>query len=184
MRDVFYNREWDYLFVKCGEGKPDRSLDENGATLLYRGDEFLGANIAHPKGIKLQDGLNVRLSSKDEEALKGYLGAHYQSPEPSNFVYAKVVFKEEHPLYERKSILTLDAGKRLSTVTGYQNVEVGDSIAILLPGPRMDGTYFAPRVEKNIAIDCEVCSPKDLRRGDDGTKAYIGNDEEAGKPVF
>lgn len=34
MRDVFYNREWDYLFVKCGEGKPDRSLDENGATLL------------------------------------------------------------------------------------------------------------------------------------------------------
>ena len=184
MRDVFYNREWDYLFVKCGEGKPDRSLDENGATLLFHGDEFLGANIAHPKGIELQDGLNVRLSSKDEEVLKGYLGAHYESPEPTNFVYAKVVSKEEHPLYERKSILTLDAGRRLSTVTGYQNVEVGDLIAILLPGPRMDGTYFAPRVEKNIAIDCEVCSPKDLRQGDDGTKAYIGNDEEAGKPVF
>ena len=35
----------------------------------------------------------------------------------------------------------------------------------------MDGTYFAPRVEKNIAIDCEVCSPKDLRQGDDGTDA-------------
>ena len=152
MRDVFYNREWDYLFVKCGEGKPDRSLDENGATLLFHGDEFLGANIAHPKGI--------------------------------NFVYAKVVSKEEHPLYERKSILTLDAGRRLSTVTGYQNVEVGDLIAILLPGPRMDGTYFAPRVEKNIAIDCEVCSPKDLRQGDDGTKAYIGRDKEAGQPVF
>ena len=184
MRDVFYNREWDYLFVKCGEGKPDRSLDENGATLLFHGDEFLGANIAHPKGIELQEGLNVRLSDKDEEALKGYLGEHYQSPEPTNFVYAKVVSKEEHPLYERKSILTLHAGKRLSTVTGYQNVEVGDSIAILLPGPRMDGTYFALRVEKNIAIDCEVCSPKDLRQGDDGTKAYIGNGEEAGKPVF
>ena len=170
MRDVFYNREWDYLFVKCGEGKPDRSLDENGATLLFHGDEFLGANIAHPKGMELQDGLNVRLSDKDEEALKGYLGAHYES--------------EEHPLYERKSILTLDAGRRLSTVTGYQNVEVGDLIAILLPGPRMDGTYFAPRVEKNIAIDCEVCSPKDLRQGDDGTKAYIGRDKEAGQPVF
>lgn len=184
MRDVFYNREWDYLFVKCGEGKPDRSLQENGATLLFHGEEFLGANIAHPQGMELQDGLNVRLSDKDEDALKGYLGAHYKDAEPTNFVYAKVLSKEEHPLYERKSILTLDDGKRLSTVTGYQNVEVGDYIAILLPGPRIDGTYFAPRVEKNIAIDCEVCSEKDLRLGDDGTKAYIGKDKEAGQPVF
>lgn len=184
MRDVFYNREWDYLFVKCGEGKPDRSIEENGATLLFHGEEFLGANIAHPQGMELCEGLNVRLSSKDEEALKGYLGTHYRGAEPTNFVYAKLLSKEEHPLYERKSILTLDAGKRLSTVTGYQNVEVGDYIAVLLPGPRMDGTYFAPRVEKNIAIDCEVCSEKDLRLGEDITKAYIGKDKEAGQPVF
>ena len=90
-----------------------------------------------------------------------------------------MVFKEEHPLYERKSILTLDAGKRLSTVTGYQNVEVGDYIAILLPGPRMDGTYFAPRVEKNIAIDCEVCSPKDLRLGGRRHRRYLKTHRKA-----
>lgn len=195
MKAVFYNSSLDEAFLADSSlslTKPKETKDlGDGLFVLLDADNPIGFNLKHPKehGVMLSDGLNPVLESKSKAALekllssKGYAGLGYG--ESSSFIVAKIIKEEEHPVFESSRILTLSIeGKTLSTVTRYANCHVGDKIVIKAEGYRFDGTVFEPRVEKNIPIDCEVCSPLELRKSEEGKQAYIEYSKEEGEDFF
>lgn len=195
MKSVFYNSSLDEAFLADSSlslAKPKEIKDlSDGLFVLLDGDKAIGFNLKHPSehGLDLAEGLNPVLKGDNKAALekllssKGYAGLGYG--ESSRFLVAKITKEEEHPVYESSRILTLSiGGKTLSTVTRYANCHVGDKIVVKTEGYRFDGTVFEARVEKNIPIECEVCSPFELKASDEGKQAYIENSKEEGEDYF
>ena len=195
MKSVFYNSSLDEAFLADSSlslTKPKEIKDlGDGLFALLDGDKAIGFNLKHPKehGLELSDGLNPVLKGDNKATLeklllsKGYAGLGYG--ESSHFLVAKITKEEEHPVFESSRILTLSiGGKTLSTVTRYANCHVGDKIVVKTEGYRFDGTVFEARVEKNIPIECEVCSPLELRLSEEGKKAHIEYSKEEGEDFF
>ena len=189
MYRLFYNHEnvGDVLFVVIDPNAyPDHKEEKGEVVALYKGEELVGINlfgfgktakikasgmIVSPEDV-LIDVINAKLVAAGLEAL----------PYTRRTLYtvAKVTAKEEHPLDEKSSILTLDLGdKTLSTVTRYQNVEVGSHIVVAEDGCiKFDGRPFEKKVVKNIPIDCEVCCAADLHVGEEFKEAFLVDKKE------
>ncbi len=195
MYRLFYNHEnvGDVLFIVIDpERYPDHVKKVGEVTALYQGEDLVGINlfdfgktakikasgmIVAPEDI-LVDVINDKLVNAGLEKLPY---CH-----ETGYVVAEVVGKEEHPLDERSNILTLKIKeKTLSTVSRYQNIEIGSRIVVVTDGVmRFDGTAFHTKVVKNIPIDCEVCCEKDLRIGEEFKAAFLVADKEPGADFF
>ena len=164
---------------------PDNVEVVEDVAKLTREGRLIGYNLFHldlgrpfgmiPAPTKELDIINERLTKSGFEPIS--------KPESSGYVIREIKTKEEHPLDERSSILTLDDGS--STVTRYPNVEPGKCIVVVTDGTmKFDGTTFNKKVVKNIPIDVEVCSPSDLRLSDDFKSAYLIVDKAPGEDFF
>lgn len=148
------------------EAVPTATKQVGNAIALYQGDKLVGLNVF---GIveKFYTGLNP-LPSEDQLSIlnkaMAALGLPALNVSDSGFHVATVVNKEEHPLDERKHILTVKEGeKTFTTTTRYANIEIGSKIVVLHDSFfRHDGTAFHASVIRNIPQDVEVCSYADL----------------------
>ena len=183
----------DILFLVIDpESYPDKVEKKDDVVALYKEGKLVGINfLSIGKTMKVRaEGMIVFPDDKvidvlnDKLALAGLEKLPYVRD--SGYKVALIEKKEEHPLDERMSILTLSIGeKKLSTVTRYANIEEGDKIVIALDGClRFDGSAFHARVERNIPIEAEVCSEADLRLGEESKKALVVSDKEAGEDYF
>ncbi len=187
---IFYNPSLDCLFLTdSASSKPEKTVKAGDLTVLLKGEEVIGYNLFNPQshGIKPVEGYNALLEGYDKLAGLAQAAGYPINNEPTGSEYTVCLIEstEEHPLYENARILYLSDGKRkLTTVTRYQNCQKGDRIVVKTGGYRLDGTIFNPRVEKNIAIDGEVCSPFDLKIGEESKAAYIEKAKKEGEDYF
>ena len=188
-----YKTNGDILFlVYEPESYPDKVVPHGDIIALYKEDRLVGVNFLHiGKTMKIHaDGMIVTPEDKMVEVLSSMLvNAGLPSLPPctdSGYVVAKVTKIEEHPLNEKLSILTLDIKSSiLTTVTRYSNFKEGDHIVVAKDGClRFDGSAFHARKEKNIPIEAELCSEKDLRLGEEDKKVVIANDLPYGLDYF
>ncbi|MCR5079262.1 MAG: DUF4479 domain-containing protein [Bacilli bacterium] len=195
MYRLYYNHKTngDILFlVYEPESYPDRVEQRDDIVALYKEDRLIGVNFLHiGKIMKIRaDGMIVTPEDKMVEVLSSMMeNAGLPSLPPctdSGYVVAKVLKIEEHPLNEKLSILTLDIKeKTLTTVTRYNNFKEGDHVVIAKDNClRFDGSAFHARVERNIPIECELCSEKDLRLGEEDKKAIVANELSFGMDFF
>lgn len=183
-----YQTNGDVLFIETEPSLYPDSVKKNGdVALLYNGNTLVGVNLfniskvvkIHASGMivtppsVLIDAINPLLENSGAPALPYCLDSGYRVLSISSL--------EEHPLDEKAHIVTLSDGSHTySTVSHYQNLQVSDLVVALLDGCiRFDGTLFKKNVQKNIPIDVEICSSKDLEVGDDVTSAYKPNHGEA-----
>ena len=195
MYRLYYNHEnvGDVLFIVIdGKAYPDRTVVKGEVTALYQGDRLVGINLFDfGKTAKIKatgmivapndaliDVINSKLENAGLEKLPYCTSTGYQIGE--------VVGKEEHPLDEKSNILTIKVGeKTLTTVSRYQNIEVGSKIVVVTDGVlKFDGTAFAKKVVKNIPIECEVCCEKDLHIGEEFKKAFLVTEKASGADFF
>ena len=168
---------------------PDKVTKVGNVVKLEKGGALVGYNLFN---IELDETMGMVVNPKEaslakvNEELSKAGFAPLDAPKDSLYHVVKVVKKEEHPLDERSSILTLDdGGKTLSTVTRYQNISEGDKIVVALDlCQKFDGTLFNKKVVRNIPIEAEVCSPADLRLGEESRAAYIENNLQEGQDFF
>lgn len=195
MYHLFYNHEHvgDVLFIVL---QPNAYPDDNkvcgDVNALYKEGQLIGINIFNfgktakikasgmfiaPNDVLL-DVINDKLVNAGLEKLP-YC-------RDSGFKVAEVTLLEEHPLDERLRIVTLKVGENtLSTVSRYQNIEVGSKVVIVTDGAmKFDGTTFEKKVSRNIPIDCEICSPSDLRLSDEFKAAYLEEKKASGDDFF
>lgn len=195
MSALFYNYKTngDILFlVNEPESYPDKVVTKGDVVALYKGETLVGVNFLNiGKVCKIHaDGLIVPVDDKLVDVvnclLEGAMLAKLDYFASSGYKVGKVTKIEEHPLDEKKRILTLDlGGSTLSTVTRYSNFSVGDNLVLVTDGTiKFDGTKFTKRIERNIPIDAEVCSGNDLKVNDDFKSAFLANDLEAGDDFF
>ena len=160
---------------------PDSSKKEGDVVALYHGDERIGINFLNiSKTMKIKangmipvvneamlEVINHMLVNVGEDSLPPCLS--------SGYLIAEVASLEEHPLDEKKRIVHLHAGdKSLDTVTRYSNVGVASRVVVALDHClKADGTEFLAHSERNIPIDCEICSEKDLRLGEENKLAFL-----------
>ena len=195
MYRLFYNHEsvGDVLFVVlCPDRYPDRVENKGEVVALYQGDDLVGINlfdfgktckikasgmIVAPEDI-LIDIINDKLVNAGLEKLP-YC-------RDTGFTVGEITNLEEHPLDEHSHIVTLKVKeKTLTTVSRYQNLEIGSKIVVVTDGAmKFDGTQFKAKVVKNIPIECEVCCEKDLHIGDEFKLAFIPEGKEAGQDFF
>lgn len=183
----------DTLFlVKEPESYPDKVEEHGDVIALYKEGRLVGVNFLHiGKTMKIHaEGMIVTPENVVIDVLNALLTGAGLEPLPycedSYYVVGKVLKKEEHPIDERLSILTVDIGnKTVSTITRYSNVGEGDHIVLAKDGClRFDGSQFHARVERNIPIDAEVCSEADLRLGEEGKKALLAQELPVGMDFF
>ncbi|MCF0113632.1 MAG: hypothetical protein HUJ60_06645 [Bacilli bacterium] len=171
---------------------PDKVVENDNLVLLYREGALVGANLFCPKAIfpELKAGMiplpcaeflkqfNILLTESGAPALP--------SPENSGYLVAGITNLEEHPLDEKQSIVTLSLGaKSLITTTRYANLEIGARVVIAVDGCiKFDGQQVKATVIRNINKDAEICSPFDLRIGDESKKAYIETIKQPGEDFF
>lgn len=195
MYRLFYNPKTlgDVLFVLVRpSSKPDFTKKSGDIAALYEGNELVGINLFEAsKHVELsENGVIFAPSATLIESLNKCLveaGIEPLSPSmDSGYKVAKVLSIEEHPLDERLSILTLDLGEeKLSTVTRYSNYALGSLLVACVSGSiRKDGTIFEKKIEKNIPIECELCSETDLNKGDDYKNAFIVEGLNPGDDYF
>ena len=196
MERLFYQREsiGDILLLLIDpEARVDEVKRNGDVALLYSKGKLVGANLFHFSEI-------VKIKAKgmivdpDDELLKVVnhmlknAGEAFQLSHvtDSGYLVAEVLKIDEHPLDEKARILELKAGERkLSTVTRYQNFKVGDHIVVAKDGCiQYDGSVFHAHTSKNIAIDCAVCSAKELRIGEEDKAAFLASDSEPGADFF
>ncbi len=195
MYRFFYNPEnvGDVLFVVFDpETIPNKVDEHEGLTALYRDGTLVGVNIF---GVKEEFGLREKgMIVKIPETLLAKVNEKFSKNgikpleinENSGYLVAEVTKLEEHPLDERSNIVTLDiAGKELTTVSRYANLRPGLRIVVAIDGCiKFDGTAFHKKVVRNIPIECEVCSPFDLRVGEEGKAAFEVADKPSGTDFF
>ena len=195
MYRLFYNHEnvGDVLFIVIKPGDyPDKTETKGEVTALFKDGELVGYNLFDfGKTVKIKaSGMIVTPDDllldviNDKLANAGFEKLPYCRE--SGYVCAEVTAKEEHPLDEQSSILTLNAGETtLSTVTRYQNIDVGTHIVVALDGCiKFDGTTFSKKIVKNIPIECEVCSGKDLHVNEDFKSAQLVPELAPGADFF
>ncbi len=160
---------------------PDRVKKAGDVASLYHGSERVGINflnISNTMKVKA-NGMIPMLSEPLLEVVNHMLINAGEEPLPpcesSYYKIAEVTSVEEHPLDEKKKIVHLNLGaKNLDTVTRYSNVVPGSKIVVAIDYClKADGTEFLAHTERNIPIDCEICSPKDLRLGEEDKLAFL-----------
>ena len=183
----------DVLFIVFDpEAIPNRVEEHEGLTVLYRDETLVGVNLfgaieefgIREKGmiVKIGESILTRVNQKLSS-----IGLKTLENDPnSGYIVAKVLRLEEHPLDERCNIVTLDlGGKELTTVSRYANLKEGLLIVVAIDGCiKFDGTAFHKKVVRNIPIECEVCSPFDLRVGEEGKAAFEVQNKAAGDDFF
>ena len=184
MYRFYYNRATGGDVLYCiidPSSYPDKVNKAGDVAALYHGQERVGINFLNiSKTIKIKaSGMIPLVSEPLLEVVNHMLLNAGEGPLPaqenSGYAIAKVLSTEEHPLDEKKKIVHLDLGdKKLDTVTRYSNVVEGASIVVALDHCfKADGTEFLAHSERNIPIDCEVCSEKDLRLGEESKLAFL-----------
>ncbi len=160
---------------------PDHVKKAGDVASLYHGSERVGINflnISNTMKVKA-NGMIPMLSEPLLEVVNHMLINAGEEPLPpcesSCYEIAEVTSVEEHPLDEKKKIVHLNLGaKNLDTVTRYSNVVAGSKIVVAIDHClKADGTEFLAHTERNIPIDCEICSPKDLRLGEEDKLAFL-----------
>ena len=183
----------DVLFaVFDPETIPNRVEEREGVTALYRDETLVGINFF---GAVEEFGLNQKgmivkicddLLSKVNEKLASVGLKSLEKNLDSGYIVAKVTALEEHPLDERSNIVTLDlGGKTLTTVSRYANLKEGLLIVVAVDGCiKFDGMAFHKKTVRNIPIECEVCSPFDLRVGEESKAAFEVQNKLPGEDFF
>ncbi len=189
-----YKTNGDILFLVIDPlAYPDEVKEKDDVVCLYSKGELIGINfLSIGKKVKIHaEGMIVNPLDEVIDILNNVLkNASFDIVLPyvrnSFYKIARIEKKEEHPLNERMSILTLNLGdKTLSTVTRYQNVNEGDKVLVALDNClRYDGSIFKARVERNIPIECELCSEKDVRLGEESKAALIIDKGNPGEDFF
>ena len=195
MYRFFYNPDnvGDVLFVVVDpEAIPNKVVEHDGLTALYRDDVLVGANLfgvgeafgLMEKGMIVKIDENVICNVNELFSKNGL--APLEKNVDSGYLVAEVTKLEEHPLDERCNIVTLNlGGKELTTVSRYANLEVGLRIVVAIDGCiKFDGTAFHKKIVRNIPIECEVCSPFDLRLSEEGKSAFVVTDKAPGEDFF
>ena len=187
---IFYNPSLDCLFLTdSASSKPEKTVKAGDLTVLLKEGKAIGYNLFNPRSYLINpvDGFNAKIEGYDKFAELAKEAGYpiEKAPTGSEYTVCLIESSEEHPLYENARILYLNDGqKKLTTVTRYQNCQKGDRIVVKTGGYRLDGTIFSPKVEKNIAIDGEVCSPFDLKIGEESKAAYIEKAKKEGEDYF
>ena len=158
---------------------PNKAKSNDGVTYLFRDNKLIGINFFNVELSTTSIGLEKKPSKELIDQINSYLTKEgldkldYVSN--SSFLVFEVERREEHPVFEKQAIVTLKGlNDTLTTVTRYSNFKIGDHLVCLVNnGARLDGTFFKERIEKNIPIQAEINSPKDLRIGEDEKDAYI-----------
>ncbi len=183
----------DVLFVVFDpEAIPNRVEEHEGVTALYRDESLVGLNLFGAIGEFgiTQKGMIVKicgsLLSKVNQKLASVGLKTLENNPDSGYIVAKVTALEEHPLDERSNIVTLDlGGKTLTTVSRYANLREGLLIVVAIDGCiKFDGMAFHKKIVRNIPIECEVCSPFDLRIGEEGKAAFEVENKLPGEDFF
>ena len=195
MHRIYYSKALndDTLFVVFHAEKTPNKVEKKGDVVaLYSEDELIGINLLHASAYLDFDPQGM--VAKEEEALLEKLNGLFsevglpklEKNPCSGYAVAKITKLEEHPLDEKKQIVTLSLkGETLETTTRYANIEVGSLVVVALDGCfKFDGTCFHKAVIRNIRQDCELCSPADLRLGEDYKNAYLPQDKEEGADFF
>lgn len=178
----------DVLYVAYPSSSPvTASVQKGDVVAIYAGNEIVGINVFRAsshfalegKGLiplpsqALQDSLNALLAEASLPALT--------FPSSGYRVY-EVKKIEEHPLDEKKSILTLSDGNKEAVTSTRYTLAPGDRVVALQGGyARRNGTFFTSSVIRNIPQDVEICSEADLGLGEESKAAYrptkeIGSD--------
>lgn len=160
---------------------PQKVISEDGVSYLERGNKLIGVNF-FDKDLSISNSGLERFPSNElvDEinsylTKKGYPCISYCST--SGFVVMEVTKIEEHPINPKQDIVTLkDLNKEYSSVTRYKNIKEGDHVVVITNGAsRLNCSIFTSRVEKNIPIDVELCSPLDLGVNEEFKQAYVTN---------
>lgn len=180
-----------YLLIDP-EKTPDEVVKKGDTVGLFYQKQLIGVNFLNfSRLVKIK--AEGRITNPPEamlEIVKNELQkASFPIPDfscSSGFTVARVMNLEEHPLDERKQIVTLEcAGKTLTTSSRYQNLQIGSKIVVLLDRTiRFDGTVFHSSVIRNIPQDCEIASPHDLGLSEESKSAYIEEEKEVGSDFF
>lgn len=169
----------DVLYVAYPSSSPvTNSVQKGDVVAIYAGNEIVGINVFRAsshfalegEGLiplpsqALQDSLNALLAEASLPALN--------FPSSGYRVY-EVKKVEEHPLDEKKSILTLSDGNKEAVTSTRYTLAPGDRVVALENGyARRNGTFFASSVIRNIPQDVEICSEADLSLGEESKAAY------------
>ena len=184
MYRLFYNHEnvGDVLFIVIDPlAYPDHTVNKGEVTAMYQGEKLVGINLfdfGRTAKIKAK-GMIVAPEDVLIDVINSKLSLAGLDPLPytrqTGYAVAEVTAMEEHPLDERSNILTLKLGEEtLTTVSRYQNIEVGSHIVVVKDGTiKFDGSVFQKKVVKNIPIECEVCCEADLHIGEEYKKAHL-----------
>lgn len=195
MARLFYCRPTakDVLYLVIDPEKtPDEVVKKGDTVGLFYQKELIGVNfLSFSRLVKIKaEGMIANPPEPLLQIVKNELQkASFPIPDfssPSGFAVAEIQNLEEHPLDERKQIVTLKCqGKTLTTSSRYSNLHLGSKIVVLLDGTiRFDGTRFHSSVIRNIPQDCEIASPHDLGLSEEGKSAYIEEEKEVGSDFF
>lgn len=184
MYKVFYdsNSKFDCLYIVFDlDAICDKKEEKDNVVCLYRENKLIGINILNFSTVKklsnkgflkldkeLLDAINAILEKAGVEKLLEETDSGYK--------VAKVTKIIEHPLDERMSLVNFDLGdgKFYQTVTRYKNFSIGDKVVVTKDNTlKMDGTMFHAYISRNIEINVEINSPKDLLIGEEFKAAYI-----------
>lgn len=174
----------DVLYVVMEpESYPDEVVKKGNSAYLYKEKKLIGLNLFDiSKIVKIHaSGLLVTPDDKLIDIVNSILsqtgGPRLDYCRESGYRVLAVSSLEEHPLDEKKSLVKLKAGDSLiDTVTGYQNIKVGDLVVAVLDGTiKFDGTLFKASNVRNIPQEAEIMSEKDLHLGEDNSKAYLAD---------
>lgn len=183
MYRLYYNAATagDVLYVVIRpEATPDNVKKRGDVVTLFAEGKRIGINfLAISKTIKIKaSGMIPIVPEELLKALNSLLANVGEEPLPeqndSRYRVAEVLSTEEHPLDEKKKIIHLSLGEtKLDTVSRYANLVPGVRTVVALDGClKADSSEFVSHVERNIPIQAEVCSPKDLLLGEEETKAF------------
>lgn len=194
MYRFYYNRSTGGDVLYCviePSSYPDQVRQVGDVTALYHDGRRVGINFLNiSKTMKIKaSGMIPTISAPFLEIVNHMLENAGEPPLPpcfgSGYAIAEVSSIEEHPLDEKKRIVHLSlGGKSLDTVTRYSNVSPKARIVVALDRCiKADGTEFLAHSERNIPIECEICSEKDLRLGEESKLAFL-TEGEPGEDFF
>lgn len=169
----------DVLYVAYPSPAPVESVAEHGDVVaLYASGQIVGINVFHASKHFVLSG-NGLIPLPDAALLETLnlllqdAGLAPLSLVTSGYRVYEVKKVEEHPLDEKKSIVTLSDGSKEAVTSTRYRLEAGDRVVALESGhARGNGTFFEASVIRNIPQDVEICSEADLGLGEESKAAY------------